>query len=88
MIRGTNGGEALSAKRGMRQRIMAAWMRFGRWMGDQVARVVFTLLYFSVVLPFGVGVTLGSDRLRRKAPPAWLPKRASVDTLEAGRRAF
>lgn len=78
----------VSTPRRIRQRIVRGWLRFGRWMGDQVARVVFTVVYFTVVLPFGVGVSVRSDVLRRKAPPAWLPKRQSVETLEATRRSF
>ena len=42
------------------------WMRFGHFMGDIVARVVMTIFYFTILLPFGVGVTLFSDPLDRK----------------------
>jgi hypothetical protein len=74
--------------RPLHRRLLQAWMAFGRWMGDHVARLAFTAVYFSVVLPFGVGVRLTSDVLRRRAAPAWLPKRASADTLETARRSF
>ncbi len=58
------------------------WKRFGKWMGDQVARVILTILYFTLVLPFGLGLRLLSDPLGRKSVPEWTEKdmpEASLD---------
>lgn len=65
----------------MLRRFWNTWKRFGRWMGDQVARVVLTLFYFTIALPFGLGVRLGLDPLGRKSAPAWIHKDAGEATL-------
>jgi hypothetical protein len=57
-------------------------------MGDQVARVVLTVFYFSLALPFGIGVRLAADVLGRKSAPAWLPKEAAEATLETATNLF
>ena len=67
------------------------WMKFGHFMGDIVARVVMTLFYFTILLPFGVAVTLFSDPLDRKhtsKPPAWHARTTGDRTLEEARRQF
>ncbi|MFQ5409747.1 MAG: hypothetical protein ACE5FI_15160 [Anaerolineales bacterium] len=58
------------------------WKRFGKWMGDQVARVILTALYFTVALPFGLGARLGSDRLGLQSAPSWTPKEQAEPTLD------
>jgi hypothetical protein len=65
-----------------------AWKRFGAWMGTQVARVVFTALYFTLLLPFALGGRLGPDRLRRNAEPTWLAKMDRDMSLSDSRRPF
>lgn len=68
-----------------------AWMRFGHFMGDMVGRVVMTLFYFTILLPFGVIVTLFSDPLDRKhtnQQPAWHARTTGDRTLEEARRQF
>jgi hypothetical protein len=67
------------------------WMRFGHFMGDIVARVAMTIFYFTILLPFGVIVTLFSDPLDRKQtnkPPAWHSRTTGDRTLEEARRQF
>jgi hypothetical protein len=67
------------------------WMKFGHFMGDIVGRVVMTLFYFTLLLPFGVIVTLFSDPLDRKRtnqPPAWHARTTGDRTLEEARRQF
>jgi hypothetical protein len=54
-----------------------AWRGFARRMGNYQSRVLMALIYFVVVLPFGVGVTLLSDPLNIKRPQGasnWQPK--------------
>jgi hypothetical protein len=70
------------------KRLLDAWKRFGLWMGTQVARLVFTVLYFTLLLPFALGSRLASDRLRRKAEPAWLAKMGRDLSLTESRRPF
>ena len=71
-----------------RRRVLDVWRRFGLWMGTQVARLVFTVLYFTLLLPFALGGRLASDRLRRKAEPAWLAKVSRDMSLSESRRPF
>jgi hypothetical protein len=70
------------------RRVLNVWKRFGLWMGTQVGRLVFTVLYFTLLLPFALGGRLASDRLRRKAEPVWLPKMSRDLSLTESRRPF
>ena len=54
-----------------------AWKAFARRMGNYQSRVLMAFMYFVVVLPFGVGVTLLADPLRvkhAKGASNWQPK--------------
>jgi len=54
--------------------IWGAWKKFGHFMGDFIGRLVLMLFYITIVLPFGVGARLFSDRLdirRRGEKPTW-----------------
>ena len=33
-----------------------AWKRFGQFMGDLIGRLVLTVFYFTLFMPFGLGV--------------------------------
>jgi hypothetical protein len=70
------------------RRVLKVWRRFGLWMGTQVARLVFTVLYFTLLLPFALGSRFAADRLRRKAEPVWLPKMSRDLSLTESRRPF
>jgi hypothetical protein len=64
------------------------WKKFGQLMGDLIGRLVLTLFYFTIFLPFGLGVRLLGDRLdtKRQINPRWR-KRATLDrTLDDSRR--
>ena len=67
------------------------WLRFGHFMGDIVGRVVLTIFYFTIMLPFSIGVTLFSDPLdmkHRDKAPAWHARTTGDRTLEEARRQF
>lgn len=54
-----------------------AWKGFAQRMGNYQSRVLMGFIYFTVILPFGLGITLLSDRLRIKRAPKssnWQPK--------------
>jgi hypothetical protein len=54
-----------------------AWKAFAKRMGNYQSRVLMAFMYFVVVLPFGVGVTLLADPLRvkhAKGASNWQPK--------------
>lgn len=60
------------------------WKAFGQFMGDWLARVVLTIFYFTILVPFGLGVRLFSDPLQIKTAPAalWRPRDTGDQTLE------
>ncbi len=64
------------------------WKKFGQFMGDFIGRLVLTVFYFTVLLPFGLIVALFSDRLdtRRFTHPAWLDRKTSDLTMKDARR--
>jgi hypothetical protein len=72
-------------------RIWQAWKRLGQFLGDVLARVVLTLFYFTVFVPFGLAVTLLSDPLhvrRSGSPNLWLPRQTGDQSIDDARRQF
>lgn len=72
------------------KRFWEGWKAFGRFAGNLLARVVLTIFYFTILMPFGIGVTLLSDPLAIKTLPQklWRPKDTSGQTLEDMLRQF
>lgn len=73
------------------KRFWEAWKRFGQAIGDFIGRLILSLLYFTVVLPFGVGVRLFSDPLRLKRGEGashWLARTTKDLTVEDGRKQY
>ena len=57
----------------MLKRMWQAWKRIAHRIGNFQARVLLTVFYAILVLPFGVVVRLFSDPLRiKRRPAAWL----------------
>ena len=70
------------------RKIWAGWKRVGRLIGDFIGRLVLTLLYFTVVLPFGLITRLGRDPLDTHpgTSAGWVERQPQEGTLdEAGR---
>lgn len=67
-----------------------AWKRFGQAIGDFVGRVVLTVFYFTLFMPFGLGVRLLGDplSLRRHGDSKWLERKTNDLTIEDTRRLF
>jgi hypothetical protein len=83
--------EVTDPQRGLPGRVWEGWKRFSRRMGNYQSRVLMGFLYFTVVLPFGLGVTLLGDPLNLRKPSGvstWqskdLPLKPSLN--EAGRQ--
>ena len=73
------------------KQLWRGWMRFGHFMGDIVGRVVMTLFYFTLLLPFGLIITLFGDPLDMKHKdkvPAWQARTTGDRNLEEARRQF
>ena len=69
--------------------IWRKWRAFGRVMGDFVARIIMTIFYFTIALPFGVGVRLFKDPLHLKTPEnGWRKREDRDETLESARRLY
>jgi hypothetical protein len=64
------------------------WKRVGQFIGDVLGRLILTLFYFTLVLPFGMIMRFTRDplRLRRTGPPAWCARTPEETTIEAARR--
>lgn len=71
------------------KQIWKKWRGFGRAMGDVAARILMTVFYFTVTLPFGIGVRLFADPLRLKSTEArWLARENKQATIEDARRLY
>lgn len=67
-----------------------AWKRFGQFIGDVIGRVVLTVFYFTLFMPFALGVRFFGDplALRPLDRPKWLERKTQDLTLEDSRRLF
>jgi len=67
-----------------------AWKRFAQILGDMSARLILTILYFTLVVPFGLGVRLSCARpgtgLERAS--GWLDRTTHDRTVADARRQF
>lgn len=66
------------------------WKAFGHFLGDWLARVALTIFYFTILIPFGLGVRLLADPLaiKNKATPFWRPRTTGDQKLEQVLRQF
>jgi hypothetical protein len=57
----------------MLRRLWHGWKRVGKAIGDFQARVLLTVVYFVIVAPFAVGITLLGDPLavKPRTPRGW-----------------
>ena len=67
-----------------------AWKRIGQFIGDVMGRLVLTVFYFTLFMPFGLGVRFFGDPLaiRPLSRAKWLERRTQDLTLEDSRRLF
>jgi hypothetical protein len=72
----------------MLKRFWEGWKKFGRVMGDFIGRIVLTIFYFTIFLPFGIAVRWLSDPLHIKSHPQefWLNRTTRDKTLDDARR--
>jgi hypothetical protein len=69
------------------KRIWQSWKRGAQAIGTFQARVLLTLFYAILVLPFGIFVRLFSDPLRiKRRPTEWLEHPGETHDLEWARR--
>jgi hypothetical protein len=67
-----------------------SWKAFGHFLGNLIGRIAMTVFYFTVLVPFGLGVSLFSDPLQIKTSPAklWRPRTTGDQTLNEISRQF
>lgn len=71
----------------LRAKISGRWNKIGRAIGNFNARVLLTVLYSIVILPFGLAVRFFSDSLHtKKRPESWFDHPPTANTLEEARR--
>jgi hypothetical protein len=73
---------------GILRKLWAGWKRFGQFMGDFIGRLVLTIFYFTIFLPFGIAMRLWADRLdiKQRVRPGWHERKTQDLTLEDSRR--
>lgn len=75
----------------MLKKLWQKWMAFSTAFGNFMSRLILSVLYFSIVLPWGIGVRLFSDRLDIKKTPrdgAWKSLPRTEDSLKEFRQQF
>lgn len=83
-----------NAEGGLRGRTSEGWSRWramSQKAADVQARVLLTVFYFTVMLPFGVVFGLFKDPLRIKQRPSgsyWVERKPSSGTLADAKRQF
>jgi hypothetical protein len=71
----------------LRTKLWEGWKKFGHAVGNVNARILLTLLYAIVILPFGLAVRFFSDSLySKKRPEKWFDHPPLANTLEEARR--
>lgn len=72
------------------QRLWGAWKRIGQWIGDMLGRVVLTILYFTLVVPFGIIARFFIDPLAIKGSTDrfWKERNKNASTLDDARGLF
>ena len=72
------------------RKVWQIWKRIGQIIGDAVGRVVLTIFYFTLFVPFGLGVRFFGDplALRARGRSNWLQRTTKDLTLEDTRRLY
>lgn len=68
--------------------ISITWHRFSLIMAvvsDATARIISTLFYFTLLVPFGLGSRLFSDALNRNGTPTWHDREPIPTDVESAR---
>lgn len=73
------------------RKVWEAWKRFGNFMGDLIGRLVLTFFYFTIFVPFGLGVRLFGDPLQMKLKSRqtyWLERETTDLEIEDANKQF
>lgn len=66
------------------------WMKIARVIGDFIGRLVLTVFYFTIFLPFGLGVRLFGDPLdlRHNKTAGWIERITPEAKIDEAHRLF
>ena len=70
-------------------KVWKLWKQIGRVIGDFIGRFILSVFYFTIALPFGVGMRIFSDPLKIRpddAPSFWLQRETEDCVLENARK--
>ena len=68
-------------------KLSSGWKKFGHALGNVNARIILTLLYAILILPFGLIVRVFSDSMHiKKRPTSWFDHPPTPNILEEARR--
>ena len=71
----------------MFRKLWNGWKRVSHAIGNFQARVLLTVIYALIVLPFGLVVRLFADPMRiRRRPDAWLEHSEGLSEVASARR--
>jgi len=73
------------------KQLWRGWKALAWKIGNFQARVLLVLLYFTLLLPFGVGLRLLSDPLKTKArdlPSYWVRRETQGASVDESRRQY
>ncbi len=72
---------------GLREKISGRWKKIGHAIGNFQARILLTLIYYVLILPFGLIVRVFSDSMHmKKRPEKWFDHPPAPNTLEEATR--
>jgi hypothetical protein len=70
-----------------RSKLWEGWKKFGHALGNFQARILLTVIYSILILPFGLAVRFFSDSMHmKKRPEKWFDHPALSNTIEEARR--
>jgi hypothetical protein len=73
----------------LRQTAWERWQIIAKINGDYLARLLVNLFYFTIMVPFAVGIKLLTDPLALRNPVArWLERKPVGSSLEDARSQF
>ena len=70
------------------RKVWNAWVKIGQVIGDFIGRLFLALLYFTIVVPFGLISRFFSDPMQIKGDgnPEWVTRDEPESTIEEARR--
>jgi len=73
---------------GVLRKVWDGWVKVGHALGDFIGRLFLTILYFTIVAPFGLITRLFNDpmQIKGEGSPEWLTRGESESTVDEARR--